>query len=93
MRIYVSEETHHSVAKAAVLLGLGHDNVRTVGVSPTALFRLAQAALAIEPGNVRNITMPAALGWKGKMSVVFVKQPDAGGIFADFDDDGVLEGH
>jgi aromatic-L-amino-acid/L-tryptophan decarboxylase len=32
MRIYVSEETHHSVAKAAVLLGLGHDNVRTIGV-------------------------------------------------------------
>src|SRR5213082_3275295 len=30
MRIYVSEETHHSVTKAAVLLGLGRDNVRTV---------------------------------------------------------------
>src|SRR5437762_7546653 len=26
MRVYVSEETHHSVTKAAVLLGLGHDN-------------------------------------------------------------------
>jgi glutamate/tyrosine decarboxylase-like PLP-dependent enzyme len=32
MRVYISEETHHSVAKAAALLGLGRDNVRTVGV-------------------------------------------------------------
>src|SRR6202521_150175 len=31
MRVYISEETHHSVAKAATLLGLGRDNVRTVG--------------------------------------------------------------
>lgn len=32
MRVYVSQETHHSVAKAAVLLGLGSDNVRSVAV-------------------------------------------------------------
>ncbi|MFL6215549.1 MAG: pyridoxal phosphate-dependent decarboxylase family protein [Blastocatellia bacterium] len=32
MRVYVSEETHHSIAKAAALLGIGRDNVRTVGV-------------------------------------------------------------
>ncbi len=32
MRVYVSEETHHSIAKAAVLLGIGRDNVRMVGV-------------------------------------------------------------
>jgi len=32
MRLYVSEETHHSVAKAAALLGLGRDNVRVVKV-------------------------------------------------------------
>jgi glutamate/tyrosine decarboxylase-like PLP-dependent enzyme len=32
MRVYVSEETHHSIAKAAALLGLGRDNVQTVGV-------------------------------------------------------------
>jgi aromatic-L-amino-acid decarboxylase len=33
MRVYVSEETHHSIAKAAALLGLGRDNVRAVGVN------------------------------------------------------------
>lgn len=32
MRVYVSEETHHSVAKAAALLGIGRDNVRAVAV-------------------------------------------------------------
>lgn len=32
MRIYVSEETHHSIAKAAALLGIGLDHVRAVRV-------------------------------------------------------------
>src|SRR5437660_12339915 len=32
MRVYVSEETHHSVAKAAALLGIGRENVRIVRV-------------------------------------------------------------
>jgi len=32
MRVYVSEETHHSIGKAAALLGLGRDNVRAIGV-------------------------------------------------------------
>lgn len=30
MRLYASEETHHSVVKAAALLGIGRDNVRFV---------------------------------------------------------------
>ena len=32
MRVYISDETHHSIAKAAALLGLGRDNVRSVAV-------------------------------------------------------------
>jgi len=32
MRVYVSEETHHSIAKAAALLGIGRNNVRAVAV-------------------------------------------------------------
>lgn len=40
LRVYVSEETHHSVAKAAALLGLGRDNVRTVGVDERFKIRL-----------------------------------------------------
>ena len=40
MRVYISEETHHSIAKAAALLGLGRDNVRTVGVDEGFKIRL-----------------------------------------------------
>ena len=40
MRVYVSEETHHSIAKAAALLGLGRDNVRTVGVDERYKIRI-----------------------------------------------------
>jgi len=40
MRVYVSEETHHSVAKAAALLGLGRENVRTVGVDERFRIRI-----------------------------------------------------
>lgn len=74
-------------------LDILYRNVRTVGVSPTELFRLGRAALSIEPGNVRNYAMPASIGFKGKASVVFVRQPQAGSLFADFADDGVLQAH
>src|SRR6266850_3960478 len=40
MRVYISEETHHSIAKAAVLLGLGHDNVRSVVVDERFKIRI-----------------------------------------------------
>src|SRR5207247_6389834 len=30
LRVYASEETHHAVAKAAELLGIGHDNARLI---------------------------------------------------------------
>jgi glutamate/tyrosine decarboxylase-like PLP-dependent enzyme len=33
MRIYMSEEGHHSISKAAGMLGIGHDNVRHVKVN------------------------------------------------------------
>ena len=40
MRIYISEETHHSIAKAAVLLGLGQENVRSVSVEENFRIRI-----------------------------------------------------
>ena len=40
MRIYTSEETHHSIAKAATLLGIGSDNVRQVQVDSRFGIRL-----------------------------------------------------
>jgi hypothetical protein len=74
-------------------LDILYRNIRTIGISPTDLFRLAQTALAIRPENVRNYTMPATPGFKGAASVVFVQQPAATSVFADFADDGVLETH
>ena len=68
-------------------------NVKTYGISPVELFRLARAALSIDPGNVRNYTMPARLGKAGSASVVFAKQPEAGALFADFADDAILQSH
>jgi aromatic-L-amino-acid decarboxylase len=40
LRVYVSEETHHSIAKAAALLGLGSDNVCTIGVDERFRIRI-----------------------------------------------------
>jgi aromatic-L-amino-acid/L-tryptophan decarboxylase len=40
MCIYVSQETHHSVAKAADLLGIGRANVRSVEVDETSRIRI-----------------------------------------------------
>jgi LCP family protein required for cell wall assembly len=74
-------------------LDILYRNVRTVGISPTELFHLGRAALAIPPANVRNFPMPAYVGLKGKLSVVFVRQPVAQGVFQDFADDGVLQAH
>lgn len=74
-------------------LDILYRNVRTVGIGPTDLFRLGRAALAVPPENVRNFPMPAYVGMKGKLSVVFVRQPVAQGVFADFADDGVLQNH
>lgn len=40
LRLYASEETHHSVAKAATLLGIGSDNVRHVRVDERFRIRI-----------------------------------------------------
>ncbi|PYI77322.1 MAG: pyridoxal-dependent decarboxylase [Verrucomicrobia bacterium] len=48
LRVYASEETHHSVAKAAALLGIGRDNVRLIGVDAQYKINLDQLVAAIE---------------------------------------------
>src|SRR5205823_2668896 len=47
MRVYVSEETHHSVAKAAALLGIGRNNVRLVRVNEHFKIRIDDLVLKI----------------------------------------------
>ena len=68
-------------------------NIRTEGISSTDLYRLGWAALQIQPSAVRNYTMPATIGMRGALSVVFVRQPEASSVFVDFSDDGVLQAH
>lgn len=68
-------------------------NVRTEGIDSGDLFRLGRAALAVGPGDVRNYTIPARVGMKGGLSVVFVRQPEASSVFQDFADDAVLQAH
>src|SRR5256886_11944082 len=48
LRIYASEETHHSVAKAAALLGIGRDNVRLIRVDEHYKINLDELEAAIE---------------------------------------------
>ena len=47
MRVYASPETHHSVAKAAALLGIGRDNVREVAVDERLKIRVDDLAAKI----------------------------------------------
>src|SRR5438477_8088342 len=48
LRVYASEETHHSVAKAAALLGIGRNNVRLISVDERYKIKLDQLVAAIE---------------------------------------------
>jgi aromatic-L-amino-acid decarboxylase len=48
LRVYASEETHHSIAKAAALLGIGRDNVRLIGVDAQYKVNRDQLVAAIE---------------------------------------------
>jgi len=48
LRVYASEETHHSVAKSAALLGIGCDNVRLISVDEQNKIKLDELIAAIE---------------------------------------------
>src|SRR5690349_14406282 len=48
LRVYASEEVHHSITKAAALLGIGRDNVRMIGVDERYKINLDALVVAIE---------------------------------------------
>lgn len=73
-------------------LGVLVRRTRTEGVSITDLYRMGRLALTLDPANVRNVTMPSRIGSAGRASVVF-PAPEAGAMFADFADDGILQAH
>lgn len=47
MRVYASREAHHSIEKAAALLGIGRDNVRLIDVDARFKMRIDQLAATI----------------------------------------------
>lgn len=65
---------------------------RFENVSLPELYRLGRFALALDPGKIRNVTMPSRLGLAGSRSVVFVG-PAGPALFADMRDDAVLQAH
>jgi LCP family protein required for cell wall assembly len=59
------------------------------GVSIPELYRLGRLALAVDPANVANVTMPGEPGVAGDASVIYAT-PEAGPLFSDFRDDGLV---
>jgi LCP family protein required for cell wall assembly len=71
---------------------LGRGTKVTGGATVVDLYRLGRLGLSVDPAKVRNVVMPSNLGNVGAASVVF-PGPAAGGVFADFRDDAVLQSH
>lgn len=59
------------------------------GVGLVDLYRLGRLAQAIDPANVKNVTIPVGSGTGTRLQV----EPSARALFADFADDGILETH
>lgn len=64
-----------------------HTELQDLGL--TDLYRFGRLALAIDPGNVKNVTIPVTSGPGTNLDL----GPGAASLFADFADDGVLESH
>ena len=87
-----AREVATSPLESIRMLGILARHTRYEGVSMRELHNLFQLGLSIDPANVRNMTMPSAIGKVGAADVVF---PGAGAqeVFADFRDDGILQSH
>src|SRR3712207_7412990 len=55
LRVYCSEHAHSSVDKAAITLGLGHENVVKVGVDEDYRMRVDLLEAAIEADRARGL--------------------------------------
>ena len=74
------------------MLGILARHTHYEGVSLRELHSLLRLGLSIDPANVRNVTMPSAIGKVGKADVVFAAA-GAQEVFADFRDDAILQNH
>ena len=76
-------------AKVFKWLSVLSRHTRFDGVTMTELYRLGRVALAVDPANVRNVTMPGVGARAGVQSVVRPTSA-AGPLFADFRDDAIV---
>ena len=81
-----------SPSKIVKLLAVLGRNARFTGVGMNDLYNLGRLGLSIDPARIRNVTMPAGIGFAGSASVVFAA-PASAALFADFRDDAVLQAH
>src|SRR5439155_13266030 len=77
-----------SLKNLAILLR----HARAPGVSLRDLYRFGRLGLSFDPATIRTVTVPTVAGKVGAAEVLFTA-PAAGGLFQDFRDDAVLEGH
>jgi len=61
LRIYCSEQTHHSVDKAAILLGLGTDGIRRIPVDRDHRVRVDLLRTAIEQDIETDVALPMVI--------------------------------
>ncbi len=66
---------------------LRHTKLDGVGIPD--LYRLGRMALAVDPANVANVTVPGEPGIAGAASVIYATAA-AGPLLADFRDDGIV---
>lgn len=74
------------------MLALLARHTRYEGVGLRELYSLLDLGVSIDPANVRNITMPSAIGKVGRADVVFAGAGHEA-LFADLRDDAILQNH
>lgn len=87
-----AREVAQSPVSKLRLLGMMARHTRVDGIGYRDLYPLLDLGLSLDPANVRNVTMPSAIGKVGAADVVF---PGAGAtsLFGDLGDDAILQSH
>ena len=87
-----AREVAQSPVSKVRLLGMMARHTRVDGIGYRDLYPLLDLGLSLDPANVRNVTMPSAIGKVGAADVVFAGA-GTDSLFADLRDDGVLQSH
>jgi LCP family protein required for cell wall assembly len=80
---------HPSAGDTVRLLATFGRHTKLDGVGMSDLFHMGSLTLTFDPAAVKNVVLPVGSGGGSNL----VKSGDAGGLLADFADDGVLQSH